>query len=42
MGGKNNGFKFNRNGSKILVGPPHLETLERITLNFVVLRMSLH
>lgn len=42
MGGKNNVFKFKRNGSKILVGSPHLETLKRITLNFVVLRMNLH
>jgi len=42
MGGKNNVFKYKRNGSKILVGSPHLETLKRIALNFVVLRMSLH
>lgn len=42
MGGKNNVFKFKRNGSKILVGSPHLETLKRITLSFVVLRVSPH
>lgn len=43
MGGKNNGFKFKRHASKILVGPPHPETLGRITfINFLVLRMSQH